>query len=662
MDLTQTTFCLNAFDEALSSPIGKVISSYYQMLPTVPSDQMNILSIQNKLINHFYSTPRSFLSDFENTVFNACRFFGLESDISIAILSFQHSIHQKLNPILNISEETWKNSVNSLFDQLKKSINIVPNDVESYKILSKPIERKPIVDTEDHPTFPNPQLKIDLLELKSNIERFMDDSDNYEMMDIIEHYQPELSNIVGNVKFDLKLLHPHTLFLISEFVKTRKLKSENDADKLQRSNSTPIKSQYSSTIILPNPNRKRENEINSNNKPNTLPNTSNPIPSSANNYNNSYISYINSYNNSQAKNQTNTTAIQNNTNRSTNLNNNQGINQTNNQVNNQINSQVNNQANNQSNSLANNQSNNLMNNSANNSLNVNKSASNTISKANSSTNNNAAIVSNNVNQINSSSTKPVTIMSNIFVHPSPKTMPVTPESPMNSPFLNDSLINSKVHNRPLNETTNLPPQENQISQLTNDVKNLPIESPLPDKHSRNEISLLSSPGRNETISPTGQRETEQEKLSFKFDNVPILAKNESPKEINESKTPSQPVSEQPPSNLQTQSNQPTEQTQAIEKTDHIETPETKEILQAEAVSQIENVQQHFDNTNSKPNDSVQQTKTEENPNTKTEVNPHAIKEENSQIKIEENASTILPNPTENVQKEQPENLQSGNAQ
>lgn len=280
MNRTLTSFCLDAFDQSLSTPIGCAIKCNYESLPFLPTNDINIFILRDRLISrNYYNSPESFIVDLQTIINQACDFFGTESDMAIALLSLQYSIQNFLQPVLKLRENIstnntesqtgdennynadskWEKSKNKLLENLNNFLDVIPNDVGSFKAFTHPIENAPYVDNEEHEKFPNPDVNIDLLDLKSRIDRLDSDKDVYELMDIIENHQPELPSSFGNIRFDLKSLHPHTLYLINEFVKKCKLRPPpptpiTNSDKIQRSQSLPIrKSSSSSTIILQNP-------------------------------------------------------------------------------------------------------------------------------------------------------------------------------------------------------------------------------------------------------------------------------------------------------------------------------------------------------------------------------------------------------------------------
>lgn len=283
MNKTLTSFCIDAFDKSISSPIGRAIAFYYESLPFVPNKDINIFLLKQRLIDlNFYDSPESFITDLKHVVGLATRFFGTESDISIALLSFQYSIQKNLQPVIELKQNSsinsssslevegynqknfekdskWMKSKNKLLENLNDFLDKMPNDIESFKKFTEPLPDLPFVDNEEHSTYPEPDIKIDIQDLKSRIERIDQDKSLYELMDIIEHYQPELVSTVGIIRLDLKQLHRHTLFLIDEFVKKCKLRPlpapiATSNEKIQRSQSLPLKkSNSSSTIILQNP-------------------------------------------------------------------------------------------------------------------------------------------------------------------------------------------------------------------------------------------------------------------------------------------------------------------------------------------------------------------------------------------------------------------------
>lgn len=261
MNQTLTQFVLDAFDRAMRSPIGCVIANQYQSItPPLPAD-IDIFLLRQKLIERSqYQNPESFLENLNVVISNSCRFFGPESDISVALLSIQHSIILSLHPIIGISQHNsvkWEQSKQTLFTNLIDFSRQLPNDLYSYKAFTEEIQRTPYIDTENHVKYPQPNINLNLFELKSKIERIQDDLKTYELSGIIEHYQPELAGSVGNLRFDLKLCNPHTLYLINEFVNKCKFDPPiwpSSSVLLHRSNSTPLKNNTgSSTIVLANP-------------------------------------------------------------------------------------------------------------------------------------------------------------------------------------------------------------------------------------------------------------------------------------------------------------------------------------------------------------------------------------------------------------------------
>jgi hypothetical protein len=211
--------CVQAFQEALNTPIGQSFTSAFSSFNPALPDDLNILVCLDRLFSNPYSSPRDFLDDLSEQTAKVVRHFGQESDLAIAILTVHQLTEDNLRPVFPSDGSTWRAALLELSQSLSSAISQIPDEMKSWRV---PPARRLNVSRADPPkSAPIKYPKVDLAELKSMILRLPSDEDVRHVGQIISRHQPEYSHSEGVVNFDLKICEPYTLHLVHEFVKTR---------------------------------------------------------------------------------------------------------------------------------------------------------------------------------------------------------------------------------------------------------------------------------------------------------------------------------------------------------------------------------------------------------------------------------------------------------
>jgi hypothetical protein len=210
---------VQAFQKALTTPIGESFTSAFSFLNPTPPDELNILVCLDLLFSNCYPSPREWLDDLFGRATKAVRHFGEDSDLSIAILTIHQLTTDNIQPLFPSDGSTWRTALSNLSQSLTSAVSELPDDMESWKVSS---DNRLSVSRAGPPKRPPIEYaKIDPAELKSMILRLPSDEDVRHVGNLIARYQPEYSHSEGIVDFDLKICHPYTLHLVHEFVKAK---------------------------------------------------------------------------------------------------------------------------------------------------------------------------------------------------------------------------------------------------------------------------------------------------------------------------------------------------------------------------------------------------------------------------------------------------------
>lgn len=225
MDTPLCSLCVVYFQRALNSPVGEAVSSYIKLFDPPLVDEYNIFSILDKLRKNLYSTPEEWLGDLDKNVEQSLRFFGIDSEISIAIRSIQYNIRESTKHLLKGNNENWMKSRQKFLSSLESYLISIPNNEVSFRnFIEQP--STPIIPNQT-PFIPSPLTiqneKIDFIELKALIQNLPTDEDDKYLRDIISHYEPEYANASGTVPCDIRRFNPLTLHLIKGYAKKHAL-------------------------------------------------------------------------------------------------------------------------------------------------------------------------------------------------------------------------------------------------------------------------------------------------------------------------------------------------------------------------------------------------------------------------------------------------------
>ncbi|KAK8893249.1 hypothetical protein M9Y10_021666 [Tritrichomonas musculus] len=221
MDTPLCSLCCIYFQRALNSPVGEAVSSYIRLFNPPLIDQYNLLSIYDKLKKNSYSSPEEWLNDLDKNIEQSLRFFGIDSEMSIALLSIQQNIRESTRHLLCGNNENWYKSRQKMISSLESYLSNMPNNEVSFRqFVDQPLEQAPMVAKPFIPSALTIQNeKIDLNELKVRIQSLPTDEDHQNVMKIVSHYEPEYANASGITQCDLRHCQPYTLHLLKEYVK-----------------------------------------------------------------------------------------------------------------------------------------------------------------------------------------------------------------------------------------------------------------------------------------------------------------------------------------------------------------------------------------------------------------------------------------------------------
>jgi hypothetical protein len=213
--------CIQAFEKALSSPVGEVFTSIFNGLSPTPDDSVNVFKVLNRLIANSYTCPTDWMNDLMITTNNAIRYFGEGSEMSVAILTICQQICNRSRPVFADDCGTSYSAILKLKSFLSSFVPSVPDDVDSYRDFVSPEAPPSICPALAKPPQASQFEPIDPAELKSMIHRLPTDEDLVRVGNLIARYQPEYSNPSGVVDLDLRQCQLYTLRLVYDYVRPK---------------------------------------------------------------------------------------------------------------------------------------------------------------------------------------------------------------------------------------------------------------------------------------------------------------------------------------------------------------------------------------------------------------------------------------------------------
>ena len=240
------SLCIEYFNQALRSPLGKALASYFSSIENPLPDEINIFIIKSKLDENKYKTPEEWLGELQHVVQRSILFFGADSEITLALLSIQRTINKSAKPLLkatiiNKHSTEWHESILRFRDILSDYISNCPNDITSFNSFTASSLPPQVIPPRALST-PTKQSSnsIDIYELKDLIQRQISDKDLEHLGNIVSRYEPDFSKVKGLVDCDLKKLSTFTQNLLYEYASKHAAPKRVPSSLPPRIKSTPL--------------------------------------------------------------------------------------------------------------------------------------------------------------------------------------------------------------------------------------------------------------------------------------------------------------------------------------------------------------------------------------------------------------------------------------
>jgi hypothetical protein len=245
MDRQLCCHCLNAFQNALKTPMGEAFSHVFRSLRPQPDDSMDLFRVYSDLSENLYSCPAEWIADVTAATTAAVRHFGPDSDLSLAILTVSQLISDFAQPLLPTSEDSWSAALVKFSDSLASVAAGLSQEPDASRPDSSPRRHRPPAPS------PTPEQSVfdavNLIELKSMVLRLPSDEDIQYVGRLIARHQPQYSTLRGAVEFDLKNCQPYTLQLVYDYVRSKGISPTQRAQPpdLPRLGSAPLPTVFS---------------------------------------------------------------------------------------------------------------------------------------------------------------------------------------------------------------------------------------------------------------------------------------------------------------------------------------------------------------------------------------------------------------------------------
>ena len=216
MNRAQLSLCLGAFDRATHSPIGRAYESASNLRFSGPDAPPGLSHIRQKLLDGEYASLSEYFTELEETVHSLVRFWGPESELSLALFT----IHQMIvGNSRGFSDTTsnYKTALATLTQSIKDFSKRAPNTRDKFREFGRAIPHRERSDDRTGPQKPNTS-HIDVHQLKLMIQRLNCDEDERELVSLVHRYEPHFAHATGVFEVDLKKLHPETLIRVWNFI------------------------------------------------------------------------------------------------------------------------------------------------------------------------------------------------------------------------------------------------------------------------------------------------------------------------------------------------------------------------------------------------------------------------------------------------------------
>lgn len=245
--------CLQIFNQNLRSPLGKSIMSYF-VSRSFP-DEINFLNIKTMLENNNYQSPSDWLDSMNEFCQKIISFYGADSEITLAVLTFEQNVQKMAQPLMGGSMSEWKSNVSDFLLKLDKFVERAPNDLDEYMKFTE--EKEPLdeekeqltddklketnVNVDENKNMNEKEKKaVDINELKEMIQRIDNDKDMQNIAKIVSHYESEFRKVSGMIDCDLRKLNENTQKMLYDYVSKRVPPIKITSDTIPRMKSTPL--------------------------------------------------------------------------------------------------------------------------------------------------------------------------------------------------------------------------------------------------------------------------------------------------------------------------------------------------------------------------------------------------------------------------------------
>lgn len=230
MDFETCLLCVDAVEAAMASPIGQALqnlgNAYNRRLP-FSEKYFNVL---DNLYKNKYSSPKSFLDDYNDSIEDTITANNDESEITIAIQSIQQIVNEKMEKLCKFDRTSFRSNSIDFISKMKDNLSIIPDEINDFaEIVNIITHPKELLldyiynDDSDIQDFEPDDAEI--LSLKSQLMRLKKDEDLMEIGKLVKHYE-ETAIIApnGTIDFDLYKCSKYTIKLIQGMIATMEVR------------------------------------------------------------------------------------------------------------------------------------------------------------------------------------------------------------------------------------------------------------------------------------------------------------------------------------------------------------------------------------------------------------------------------------------------------
>ena len=220
MDKKTQLNCIRLYDDVLSSRIGTSILDYFYENDENKNYYNFFFEIKKKLLENKYNNPKEWFYDQKKKIINISKNFGINSDISLCLLTFIQILEEKIDQITKFDLGSIYERVSMISDRIEDQISLIPNNFEDFlHQIEKFEDNKEIYIYKPKNVEKYNNINIDPLEIYHQIQLINDDEKLQSIIDIITGYEPTYSHEHNVIEFDLSKCEKYTLYLIQNYLK-----------------------------------------------------------------------------------------------------------------------------------------------------------------------------------------------------------------------------------------------------------------------------------------------------------------------------------------------------------------------------------------------------------------------------------------------------------